>query len=250
MMRPQGPPVQLQQPQPPPMALQQPPVGLPPGTPQHVHPQLQQQQSVEMARRMMHHPATPIGGLRNGAPMPPAAMFGGPRMPGQPLGMPPVHPAMMQRMPPNAQAAAAARMRIPQYYGQIVQSAQPLAPELFLAGCCFVIEEFNAPGSDKQELEARLRFYGADVEHNLTAAPIVFRAPPPPRVTHILCDTLTMKIRQQVLRYTLPQRLVTSNWLADALAKKKVEPPSRASHLPTTWSEEKLPGADKVGGIY
>ncbi|KAI6211797.1 PAX transactivation activation domain-interacting protein [Aphelenchoides besseyi] len=219
---------------------------------QPIHPQ---QQSVDIARRMMHHSTTPgtlIAGQRNGAPIyaqHPASAVQQQRIATvQPIGIHPAN-AMMQRIP-GVQPAT--RMRPPQYYGQFFNGQQQTNPETFLAGCCFVIEDISLQGYDKHELESRLRYYGAEVEHNLNAiheppqVPFYGAPIPTSRVTHILCDTLTMKIRQQVLRFTLPQRLVTSHWLSWCLEKRKLEPPTRACHLPTPWAEDKLPGTDKL----
>ena len=195
---------------------------------------------------------------------------------------------MLQRfgtMPPGAMSAAAAaaaaaaanaRLRVPQYYSAIYQPSlhigggqlpppEPPSADTFLAGCCFVLDELAAPIAttsgvggaqlaslaERHDVETRIRFYGGDVETSALPSGGGGGEPQisPVRVTHIVADALTAKVRVHVVRMS-PHgggaRLVTSAWLADALARRRLEPPTRACHLPTPWSDGPLPGANKV----
>lgn len=42
------------------------------------------------------------------------------------------------------------------------------------------------------------------------------------------------------------KRIVTLQWLNEAIMKKKAEPPTKACHLPTIWCENNRPAMGKV----
>ncbi|KAI6175314.1 PAX transactivation activation domain-interacting protein [Aphelenchoides bicaudatus] len=131
------------------------------------------------------------------------------------------------------------RLPPPTYYGQVFQfMSQRTYPlnDLFLAGCVFFFDDtVHLP--DASEVYARLRYYGGDVETHLTTAAHN------QRVTHLVSENLSSKARTTI-KY--PVRSVTLNWLTDTLAKRKLDVPTRAVHLPSPWLENQLPATDKL----
>jgi hypothetical protein len=128
-----------------------------------------------------------------------------------------------------------------QYFGIVPRLSRPAdipLETLFLAGCTFCFDEHLPFGAEQNELAAKLRYYGAEVDQNLNAA--IHEQ----RITHLVCDNLNAKVRQLLKHQGI--RMITTHWLSDALLKRKVEPPTKACHMPTPWFDGQLPGADKV----
>ena len=100
-------------------------------------------------------------------------------------------------------------------------------PDLCLLGCIFHIIDYQ-DDSEKSEYvpswTKTIRQYGGEVEASYQ-----------PRITHLLCMNQTSVLAQQALREG--KRIVTSYWLNDVVARKKVTPPWKAVHfpLPKEW---------------
>ncbi|CAD5226830.1 unnamed protein product [Bursaphelenchus xylophilus] len=106
----------------------------------------------------------------------------------------------------------------------------------FLAGCVFFFD--NDLLLEPNELQNQLRYYGADFESGQ----------PSPAVTHVVVEFMTEKARDMI-KTTRNARFVTPSYVSDVIAKKRLCPPYKASHLPSAWGltqRDQLPGYNKI----
>ncbi|CAD5219580.1 unnamed protein product [Bursaphelenchus okinawaensis] len=109
--------------------------------------------------------------------------------------------------------------------------------ETFLGGCVF----WSDPDLllEPNEIQNQLRYYGGEFETGLT---------PSMAVTHCVFESMTDKARD-FIKKTRTVRFVTPAYLSDVIARKRMSPPFKASHLPSAWgvnNKEQYPGHNKV----
>ena len=95
-------------------------------------------------------------------------------------------------------------------------------PDLCLLGCIFHIIEYQDDSEKSGYVPSwtkTIRQYGGEVEPSYHQ-----------RITHLLCKNQDSALAQQALREG--KRIVTSYWLNDVVARKKVMPPWKAVHFP------------------
>ena len=95
-------------------------------------------------------------------------------------------------------------------------------PDLCLLGCIFHIIDYQDDSEKSGYVPSwtkTIRQYGGEVEPSYH-----------PRITHLLCVNQDSALAQQALREG--KRIVTSYWLNDVVARKKVMPPWKAVHFP------------------
>uniref|UniRef100_A0A1I8BKX0 PC4 domain-containing protein n=1 Tax=Meloidogyne hapla TaxID=6305 RepID=A0A1I8BKX0_MELHA len=125
---------------------------------------------------------------------------------------PPQRPQQMLQMQQGMIQQQTPSQALPQSLGhqQVISTPiNPLNPEICLTGCVFLLIDDCSP-----QLVDRL-----DNEH------LIQKALAPEYSTE-----RTPRIPRKV------QRIVTLHWLNDTIGKRKVEPPSKACHLPGFWS--------------
>ncbi|KAL3072466.1 hypothetical protein niasHS_017440 [Heterodera schachtii] len=154
------------------------------------------------------------------------------------------HQQPMVRLPPSQQTPHAHLMhqissQSLQFFGHDPLLAATLNPDICLAGCVFLlIDDCDPHLVDFTLLPSIIRFYGGDVESNNPRGI-------PERVTHVICSNwvenealilqaLTTNFAERMPRKM--KRIVSLNWLNDAIAKRQVTAPSKACHLPSIWS--------------
>ncbi|KAL7075139.1 hypothetical protein ACQ4LE_006069 [Meloidogyne hapla] len=159
---------------------------------------------------------------------------------------PPQRPQQMLQMQQGMIQQQTPSQALPQSLGhqQVISTPiNPLNPEICLTGCVFLLIDDCSPQLvDSSLLPNVIRFYGGDVESNNPRGI-------PERVTHLVCSSwldnehlIQKALAPEYSTERTPriprkvQRIVTLHWLNDTIGKRKVEPPSKACHLPGFWS--------------
>ncbi|CAJ0928870.1 unnamed protein product, partial [Mesorhabditis belari] len=124
-----------------------------------------------------------------------------------------------------------------------------IPPDLCFVGCCIQMvdsDKYTTDKSDMQNIANTIKLLGGDVDFGMKSFNEKLNV-----ITHVVIDTARPSNQQmETILYQqaipLKRRIVSMQWLVDAIAQKRMDVPWKAAHLPTFWRDIQRPHVGKV----